>query len=74
MIDTLVSAVRRAGLRVEGIDLEAFALIRSLVPTGPSDHDGAHVLCHIAPGRRTSSCRSTARASSPGSSGSAAWT
>lgn len=49
MIDTLVSAVRRAGLRVEGIDLEAFALIRSLVPTGPG-HDGAHVLCHIGAG------------------------
>ena len=50
MIDTLVSAVRRAGLRVEGIDLEAFALIRSLVPTAPSGHDGAHVLCHIGAG------------------------
>ncbi len=50
MIDTLVSAVRRAGLRVEGIDLEAFALIRSLVPTVPSDHEGAHVLCHIGAG------------------------
>ena len=49
MIETLVSAVRRAGLRVDGIDLEAFALIRSLVPTVPRG-DGAEVLCHIGAG------------------------
>jgi type IV pilus assembly protein PilM len=49
MIDTLVSSVRRAGLRVDGIDLEAFALIRSLVPAaGPGD--AAQVLCHIGAG------------------------
>lgn len=50
MIDTLVSAVRRAGLRVDGIDLEAFALIRSLVPVDSQNRDGAHVLCHIGAG------------------------
>jgi type IV pilus assembly protein PilM len=50
MVDTLVSAVRRAGLRVEGIDLEAFALIRSLVPHSAGERDGAHVLCHIGAG------------------------
>ena len=49
MIETLVSAVRRAGLRVDGIDLEAFALIRSLVPIVPRG-DGAEVLCHIGAG------------------------
>lgn len=49
MIETLVSAVRRAGLRVDGIDLEAFALIRSLVPAAPKG-DGAQVLCHIGAG------------------------
>ena len=49
MIDTLVSSVRRAGLRVDGIDLEAFALIRSLVPATPAG-DGAQVLCHIGAG------------------------
>ena len=49
MIDTLVSAVKRAGLRVDGIDLEAFALIRSLVPVKSHD-DGAHILCHIGAG------------------------
>ena len=49
MIETLVSAVRRAGLRVDGIDLEAFVLIRSLVPTAPRG-DGAEVLCHIGAG------------------------
>ena len=49
MIETLVSAVRRAGLRVDGIDLEAFALIRALVPIVPRG-DGAEVLCHIGAG------------------------
>jgi type IV pilus assembly protein PilM len=49
MIETLVSAVRRAGLRVDGIDLEAFALIRALVPVVPRG-DGAEVLCHIGAG------------------------
>jgi type IV pilus assembly protein PilM len=49
MIETLVSSVRRAGLRVDGIDLEAFALIRSLVPIVPRG-DGAEVLCHIGAG------------------------
>jgi len=50
MGDTLVSAVRRGGLRVAGIDLEAFALIRSLVPHSAGERDGAHVLCHIGAG------------------------
>ncbi len=49
MVDTLVSAVRRAGLRVEGIDLEAFALIRALTPAHAAG-DGAQVLCHIGAG------------------------
>jgi type IV pilus assembly protein PilM len=49
MIDALVSSVRRAGLRVDGIDLEAFALIRSLTPA-VAGGDGAHVLCHIGAG------------------------
>ena len=32
MVDTLVSVVRRAGLQPVGIDLEAFALLRALLP------------------------------------------
>lgn len=46
MIETLTSVAKRAGLRVEGIDLEAFALIRSLVPRAGQAKD-ATVVCHI---------------------------
>ncbi len=49
MIDTLLGVAKRAGLRVDGIDLEAFALIRSLVPArGPAGD--ATVVCHIGAG------------------------
>ncbi|HVE69228.1 MAG TPA: type IV pilus assembly protein PilM [Solirubrobacteraceae bacterium] len=43
MIDRLVSAARGAGLRPEGIDLSAFAMIRALSPgaTPATDADGA---------------------------------
>jgi type IV pilus assembly protein PilM len=38
MIDRLLGAVRHAGLRAEGIDLSAFAMIRALaVPNAPAD-------------------------------------
>lgn len=50
MVETLISSVRRAGLRVDGIDLEAFALIRALVPRAEENHDTAQVLCHIGAG------------------------
>jgi type IV pilus assembly protein PilM len=39
MVSRLLAAVRGAGLRAEGIDLSAFALIRSLYRADP-DHDG----------------------------------
>jgi type IV pilus assembly protein PilM len=39
MISRLLDAVRGAGLRVEGIDLSAFALIRSLYSADP-EHEG----------------------------------
>ena len=49
MIDRIVEAVRGAGLRPEGIDLNAFALIRALAP--PSGDFGAdqsaRVYCHL---------------------------
>ncbi len=35
LIDTYVAACREAGLRLVGIDLEAFALLRALTPAGP---------------------------------------
>jgi type IV pilus assembly protein PilM len=34
MIDRLVHACREAGLRLEGIDLSAFAMVRALAPAG----------------------------------------
>jgi type IV pilus assembly protein PilM len=45
MIERLVEAVRAAGLRPVGIDLNAFALVRALA-TGARD-DTARVYCHL---------------------------
>ena len=45
MIERLVSAVRSAGLRPVGIDLNAFALVRALA-SGTTD-DSARVYCHL---------------------------
>ena len=45
MIERLVEAVRAAGLRPVGIDLNAFALVRALV-SGARD-DAARVYCHL---------------------------
>jgi len=45
MIERLVEAVRAAGLRPVGIDLNAFALVRALV-NGATD-DAARVYCHL---------------------------
>jgi type IV pilus assembly protein PilM len=36
LVDGYVRACRAAGLRLAGVDLEAFALLRSLVPSGPA--------------------------------------
>ena len=46
MIGRLVESVRDAGLRPEGVDLNAFALVRALA--GPADTDEtARVYCHL---------------------------
>jgi type IV pilus assembly protein PilM len=45
MIERLVSAVRSAGLRPDGIDLNAFALVRALGAGAPED--SARVYCHL---------------------------
>jgi type IV pilus assembly protein PilM len=46
MIARIVEAVRNAGLRPEGIDLNAFALVRTLaVPTDTTET--ARVFCHL---------------------------
>lgn len=47
MITSFYEAVRGAGLRAEGIDLNAFALVRALAAPSPSD-DAARVYCHLA--------------------------
>jgi len=46
MIQRLLAAVRHAGLRPEGIDLSAFALIRSLYRPDP-EHDGRVLYLNI---------------------------
>jgi type IV pilus assembly protein PilM len=52
MIDSLLEAVKAAGLKVDGIDLDAFALVRALAPSSDSDSDEpqeeARVFCHLA--------------------------
>jgi type IV pilus assembly protein PilM len=48
MVMRLVDAVRAAGLRPEGIDLSAFALLRVVGPEGESDSSQARVYCHLA--------------------------
>jgi type IV pilus assembly protein PilM len=47
MIASLVAAARDAGLKPEGVDLDAFALLRALGGNADSDA-GARVYCHLA--------------------------
>lgn len=47
MVETLVEAVKGAGLKAEGIDLDAFALVRALAGSGHDAGDGATVFCHL---------------------------
>jgi type IV pilus assembly protein PilM len=49
MIEALLAAAKHAGLKPEGIDLDAFALVRTLASAseaGPDD--SARVYCHLA--------------------------
>jgi len=48
MIMRLVDAVRGAGLRPEGIDLSAFALMRVVAPENEVEPAPARVYCHLA--------------------------
>lgn len=48
MIETLLEAVKAAGLKAEGIDLDAFALVRALAVNGHGGEDAARVFCHLA--------------------------
>jgi type IV pilus assembly protein PilM len=47
MVSSLVEAVNEAGLRPEGIDLNAFALVRTLARSAADEGD-ARVYCHLA--------------------------
>jgi type IV pilus assembly protein PilM len=47
MIDTLLQAVKAAGLKAEGVDLDAFALVRTLGLDGDGADDSARVFCHL---------------------------
>jgi type IV pilus assembly protein PilM len=47
MIGDLIEAVRAAGLKPQGIDLDAFALVRMLASPAPTD-EVARVYCHLA--------------------------
>jgi type IV pilus assembly protein PilM len=49
MIDALLEAARKAGLRPDGIDLDAFALVRTLAKAsaGSDDDESARVFCHL---------------------------
>jgi type IV pilus assembly protein PilM len=48
MVERLLAAGRRAGLRVEGVDLSAFAMIRALQHRGVKpDEDGVALFVHV---------------------------
>jgi type IV pilus assembly protein PilM len=48
MVEKLLEAVKTAGLRADGIDLDAFALVRALaVAEDNPEHDQARVFCHL---------------------------
>ena len=46
MVESYVEAVKKAGLKPEGIDLSAFALVRVLARNAPPS-DNARVFCHL---------------------------
>ena len=49
MIEGLLEAAKKAGLKPEGIDLDAFALVRVLATATQNDEAvGARVFCHLA--------------------------
>lgn len=49
-ITTFVDVVRAAGLRPEGIDLSAFALLRAVAPPAVTQFEPARAYCHLSGG------------------------
>jgi type IV pilus assembly protein PilM len=47
MIETLLEAVKAAGLKAEGVDLDAFALVRALAVDTEEEVPRARVFCHL---------------------------
>lgn len=47
MIETLLEAVKAAGLKADGIDLDAFALVRTLAVDSDESDQSARVFCHL---------------------------
>jgi type IV pilus assembly protein PilM len=47
MIQKLLDAVKHAGLKPAGIDLDAFALVRMLAQEAEGELDNARVFCHL---------------------------
>ena len=48
MVESLLEAVKGAGLKADGVDLDAFALVRTLVSGGDGADESARVFCHLA--------------------------
>jgi type IV pilus assembly protein PilM len=48
MVETLLEAVKAAGLKAEGVDLDAFALVRTLAFASDDAGDSTRVFCHLA--------------------------
>jgi len=47
MIEAVLEAAKKAGLKPEGIDLDAFALVRTLATASTGPDDTARVYCHL---------------------------
>jgi len=47
MITTLLEAVKAAGLKADGVDLDAFALVRALAGDVDGSEESARVFCHL---------------------------
>jgi type IV pilus assembly protein PilM len=47
MIEAVLEAAKQAGLKPEGIDLDAFALVRTLATASENPDDAARVYCHL---------------------------
>jgi type IV pilus assembly protein PilM len=48
MVESLLEATKAAGLKAEGIDLDAFALVRTLAGHDQGEDPAARVFCHLA--------------------------